>query len=172
MLEKHHLKQTLGIGLLAAISNVLISQPIFSTGFFLLPALAQAPPNLDNITIGPRFSPNPLEVRGQAGGSASMKELVGLSETPTGPCAGFASANPNHILVLTSFFDSLSLQVQASEDTALAIKGPGGVWCNDDYQGHNPGVAGQWLPGTYRIWVSAHEKNRRSGYVLRIGEGR
>lgn len=171
MPEKYCLKYLLGPGLLVAIAQILSGQTV-STPIFHQPALAQAPPNLDNITIGPRFSPNPLEVRGQAGGTSPARDLVGLSETPTGPCAGFASTSPNHTLVLTSFFSSLSLQVQASEDTALAIKGPGGVWCNDDYQGHNPGVAGQWLPGTYRIWVTAHDRNRRPGYVLRIAERR
>lgn len=137
-----------------------------------LPAHAQPVSDLNDITIGPRFSPNPIEVRSTGGGATPAKDVVGLAETPTGGCTGFTSTAPNHTLVLTSFFNSLSLQVESSEDTALAIKGPGGVWCNDDYQGKNPGVSGQWLPGTYKVWVTSYAKSRNPAYVLRITEGR
>jgi hypothetical protein len=160
--------------LLTAIAQVLICPVAFLVSFSgQSDQRVQAQPSdLENITIGPRFSPNPLEIRGVGGGSVSVKEIAGVPESPTGSCTGFTSTKPNHTLVLTSFFDSLSLQVQSAEDTALAIKGPGGVWCNDDYQGKDPGVAGQWLPGTYRIWIASYAKNRRPAYVLRINESR
>ncbi len=155
-----------------AIAPILGGSLATSTILCHLLAQAQSPSNLGNITIGPRFSPNPLQVRGNGGGNVAAKDIVGVSETPTGSCTGFANTKPNHTLVLTSFFNSLSLQVESAEDTALAIKGPGGVWCNDDYQGKNPGVSGQWLAGTYQIWVSSYERNRLPAYILRITEGR
>ncbi len=137
-----------------------------------MPATAQSPPSLDNVTIGSRFSPNPLEVRGKGGGSTPAHDLVGRSDSPTGSCTGFASTKPDLTLVLTSFFNSLSIQVQSAEDTALVIQGPGGVWCNDDFQGKNPGVSGQWLAGTYKVWVASYGKNRSPNYTLQITEKR
>jgi hypothetical protein len=134
-------------------------------------ALSQSPV-FAQVTIAPNFSPNPLELRGNSGGSVPVNDIVGRADTPNGPCTGFANTKPDHTLVLTAFFDSLSLQIQSGEDTALAIQGPGGVWCNDDNQGKNPGISGQWLAGTYRVWVSSYGKNRPAPYVLRITEKR
>jgi hypothetical protein len=150
------------IGLIGAIVSLLL----------ITQTSTQAQPANRSLTIGPHFSPNPLEVKGTANGSARLKEIVNQSDTPTGQCTGFASTQPNLTLVLTAFFDSLSLLVDSSEDTALAIKGPGGTWCNDDFQGKNPGVSGEWLPGTYKIWVSSYAKDRRPAYTIRITEAR
>lgn len=152
-----------GAGSLAIAAAVLLA---------IVPLQAQPTQNLDVVTIGPRFSPNPLDVQGVAGGDMSLKEIVNLAKTPTGECVGYTQTKPNQTIELTDFFESLSLVVQSSEDTALAIQGPGGVWCNDDYQGKNPGVSGQWLAGTYKIWVSSYAKNRAPAYVLRITEKR
>ncbi|XGV95601.1 MAG: hypothetical protein ACAF41_23015 [Leptolyngbya sp. BL-A-14] len=140
--------------------------------FAIAPLQAQSTQNLDVVTIGPRFAPNPLEVQGVAGGNTPLKEIVNLAKTPNGECVGYANAKPNQTIELTDFFESLSVVVQSTEDTALAIQGPGGVWCNDDYQGKNPGVSGQWLPGTYKIWISSYAKNRSPAYVLRLTEKR
>lgn len=123
-------------------------------------------------TLRPQFTPNPMELRGKGGGDVAVSALVGRTDTPTGECTGFANARPNHTIVLTSQFNALSLKVQSSEDTALIIKGPGGVWCNDDLDGKNPGLSGQWLPGSYAVWISSYSKNSRPAYILRIQEQR
>lgn len=138
----------------------------------LLASLVHAQPASETLTLSPRFSPNPVEVRGAGGGSTSAQSVAGRADTPTGECTGFTNTKPNHTLTLTDFFGSLSLQVQSSEDTALVIKGPGGVWCNDDFQGKNPGVSGQWLAGNYSIWVTSYAKDRTPSYLLRISESR
>lgn len=160
-----------GAGLLSwiAIAPVL---PLAAVYLAIAPAQAQSAQNLDVITLGSRFSPNPLEVKGIAGGDTPVKAIVSLTKTPTGECTGYASTKPNHTVELTDFFESLSLVVQSADDTALTIQGPGGIWCNDDYQGKNPGVTGQWLPGTYKIWVSSYAKNRTPTYTLRLTEKR
>ncbi|MBW4694302.1 MAG: hypothetical protein KME27_21365 [Lyngbya sp. HA4199-MV5] len=165
MFYTNHRGLQVGAGLV-----VLAIAPLFL--FAIAPLHAQSIQNLDIVTIGPRFSPNPLEVQGVAGGDMPLKEVVKLPKTPTGECIGYTKTQPNQTIELTDFFESLSLVVQSSEDTALAIQGPGGVWCNDDYQGKNPGVSGQWLRGTYKIWVSSYAKNRAPAYVLRITEKR
>ncbi|MGA7933951.1 MAG: hypothetical protein WCA35_10425 [Kovacikia sp.] len=132
------------------------------------PLEAQSSATVRPVTIAPHFSPDPLEIKGTVQSSIPLKEIVNQSDTPTGQCAGFADSRPNLTLVLTAFFDSLSLLVDSSEDTALAIQGPGGTWCNDDFQGKNPGVSGQWLPGTYKIWVSSYTRDHHPAYVIRL----
>jgi len=71
---------------------------------------------------------------------------------------------------LTSFFNYLAIEVQSPEDTTIVIKGPGGSWCNDEYQGKNPGLAGQWQPGTYGIWVGSYDKSKFHPYIIKISE--
>lgn len=141
-----------------------IASFVLPVGLLAAPAQAQ--------TLSPQFAPNPMELRGKGGGDVSVSALVGRTDTPTGECTGFANARPNHTIVLTSQFNGLSLKVQSGEDTALTIKGPGGVWCNDDLDGKNPGLSGQWLPGSYAIWISSYSKNSRPTYILRIQEQR
>jgi len=119
-----------------------------------------------SVNLSPQFSP--VELRGNTGGSTAVNDITGQATTPTGPCTGFANATPSHTIVLKGFTESLSILVESSEDTALAIRGPGGVWCNDDLVGKNPGVTGQWLAGKYEVWVSSYAKNRTAPYVLRI----
>lgn len=134
------------------------------------PARAQpAPsPTSENVTIAPKFSPDPLTVRGISGGSASGENVAGQAETANGPCVGFVDEKPDHTLVIEDFFNYLSLQVQSPEDTTIIVRGPGGTWCNDDSEGKNPGIAGEWLAGTYRVWVGSYDQTKNNPYILRI----
>lgn len=120
--------------------------------------------------ISPGFSPNPIVLRGTGGGTVPAASVAGAATTATGDCTGYVEGNPDQTLVLGAFFNSLSLKVQSPEDTSVVIKGPGGVWCNDDDEDKNPGITGQWLAGTYRIWVGSYAKDRRPSYTLRLRE--
>lgn len=133
---------------------------------------AQSPPMFENVTLSPKFSPDPTEVRGISGGSVSAREVAGQADTPTGGCLGFVDAQPNHTIELKAFFNYLSLQVQSPEDTTIVVKGPGGTWCNDDFQDKNAGLDGQWLAGTYQVWVGNYKKEKATPYTLRITEKR
>ena len=124
----------------------------------------------ENVTLTPAFSPDPETMRGISGGDAAASTLTGRAETATGPCTGFIDQQPDHRMVLTQYFNYLSLQVQSSDDTTLVIRGPGGTWCNDDYSGKNPGVVGQWLSGPYDIWVGSPSENAYHPYVIRLTE--
>ena len=138
---------------------------------FNAPASAQQAKSLpifENATISPNFSPDPRTIRGISGGSVPASQVAGRTETATGPCVGFVDQKPDHTLVLTSFFKNLSIQVESPADTTLVIKGPGGSWCNDDYQGKNPSIGGQWLSGSYGIWVGSYQKNDNNPYLIRI----
>jgi hypothetical protein len=122
----------------------------------------------ENVTLAPGFSPDPVILRGISGGAKAAGEVTGRASTATGPCVGFIDAQPDHKIVLTQLFSYLRLQIQSSEDTSLVIRGPGGTWCNDDYSGKNPGIAGQWLSGTYEIWVGSPKQTMYAPYVLQI----
>lgn len=134
------------------------------------PAQAQPepPPIFQSVTIGPKFSPDPLTVKGISGGSVPGKNIAGRAETANGPCVGFVDEKPDHTLVLTVFFNYLRLMVQSPQDTTIIVRGPGGSWCNDDFEGKNPGIAGQWLAGTYKVWVGSYDKTKHHPYILRI----
>ena len=130
----------------------------------------ETPTIFGDVTISPQFSPDPLKVRGMSGGSISGSQVGGRTETATGPCTGFVDETPDHTLVLTSKFDYLKLQVQSPEDTTIIIKGPGGTWCNDDFDGKNAGIVGEWLAGSYQIWVGSYVKGNYLPYTLQFTE--
>jgi hypothetical protein len=156
----------LGIKISSAIGLGLIASLLGNQ-----PAIAQNPTNIfENVTLSPNFTPDPTTLRGISGGEVPAGQVTSRSDSATGPCNGFVDAQPDHTLVLTQYFNYLSLQVQATEDTTLIIRGPGGTWCNDDYSGKNPGIAGQWLSGTYQIWIGSYQQNTYHPYVIRITE--
>lgn len=128
----------------------------------------QTPPIFGDITIKPEFSPDPVQLRGMSGGSVPGRQIAGRSQTPTGPCTGFFDPTPGHTLALTTRFNYLKLLVQSPQDTTMIVKGPGGTWCNDDFDGKNPGIMGEWLPGTYQIWVGSYQKDKYFPYILQI----
>ncbi|MEC4896264.1 MAG: hypothetical protein SAL07_25200 [Oscillatoria sp. PMC 1051.18] len=132
--------------------------------------VAQSPPIFENRTIAPTFSPDPLEIRGVSGGDVTARSIVGTAESPTGACVGYIDRQPDHVLTLTSFFKFLKVEVRSSQDTTIVVKGPGGIWCNDDGSNNNknPAIAGQWQQGAYQIWVGSYQKNAFHDYVMRI----
>jgi len=97
-------------------------------------------------------------------------KLAGRSKTETGECIGFVDRTPDHKITLKTNFKYLNLKVRSSGDTVLLIRGPGGAWCNDDTTGRNPAIAGEWLAGTYEVWVGSYEVNASFPYLLEITE--
>ena len=135
---------------------------------FNLPLQAQAPP----LNLSPKFTPDPTELSGVSGGSTAASQVSGQTDTSTGGCLGYVNSQPNHSLNLKAFFNYLKVQVLSSEDTTIVVRGPGGTWCNDDFQNRNAGLDGEWLPGTYQIWVGAYRPDQTVPYTLRITEVR
>ena len=130
-------------------------------------------PNLPifrGVTINPQFRPDPEFIYGISGGMELAREIAGRRDTKLGPCTGFVDRNPNHTLRITSPLNYLRVQVISRADTTLIISGPGGTWCNDDYEGKNAGIAGQWLAGTYSIWVGSYHKDRYAPYKIWFSE--
>lgn len=142
---------------------------LWTTGGFTQVANAQPVSQIfGDVTIQYPFSPDPLTVRGMSGGSIPGSQIAGKEETPTGPCKGFMDEAPDHTLKLLSKFDYLKLVVQSPADTTMIIKGPGGTWCNDDFDGKNPGIVGEWLPGNYQIWIGSYKQNDSLPYTIKI----
>lgn len=157
------------------LKKVIRYLPLFP--FYLLPISAFAQPVnqapiFENVRLSPQFSPDPMTIRGISGGDVPARSVSDRPETATGPCVGFVDTKPDHTIVLNSFFNYLSVQVESPEDTTLVISGPGGSWCNDDLEGKNPGIAGQWQPGTYGVWVGSYQKDKYVPYVIRLTEVR
>ena len=151
-------------------TQFLLTACLFGTSLLILPAQAQS--TAENATLSPGFSPDPKQLKGTGGGAISARDIAGRADTPTGGCSGFVAAQPEHILELKAFFKYLAVLVQSLEDTTIVVKGPGGTWCNDDYDGKNAGVSGQWLPGTYQVWVGSFKKGNALPHTLRITETR
>ncbi|MFN3362218.1 MAG: hypothetical protein ACK421_12465 [Pseudanabaenaceae cyanobacterium] len=140
-----------------------------------LPLCAQTFPSqkstvrlFENATIVP--GKTPLTLRGISGGTTETQTLSQRASTETGECIGFIDSDPDHTLTLTAQFNYLRLSVQSPGDTVLLVKGPGGTWCNDDSTDRNPRIEGQWLPGTYQIWVGSYTKDTSYPYLLEISE--
>jgi hypothetical protein len=142
---------------------------LWTTGGFNQVANAQPASQIfGDVTIQHPFSPDPLTVRGMSGGSIPGSQIAGTETTPTGPCKGFMDEAPDHTLKLVSKFEYLKLVVNSPADTTMIIKGPGGTWCNDDFDDKNPGVVGEWLRGTYQIWIGSYKENDSLPYTLKI----
>jgi len=124
----------------------------------------------ENISIKPKFQPNPQSLRGISGGTEEMQKYSGKAQTETGACIGFIDAAPDHKVTMRTEFKNLQLKVLSSGDTTLLVRGPGGSWCSDDVVDRNPSVGGQWLAGTYEIWVGSYEANTSYPYLLQISE--
>jgi hypothetical protein len=124
------------------------------------------------ITLAAGFTPNPTVLAGNGGGDRPAREVVNTQRTPTGPCLGYVSTQPHEEVTLRDRFSNLEMRVESNLDTTLIIKGPGGVWCNDDSQGKNPAITGEWLPGDYQVWVGAYRAQDAPVYELVIRDRR
>ncbi len=152
------------------ISCLILSCAGVSTIHLTAYAEPSPPPIFGDMTIGNQFSPDPLIVRGMSGGAIPGEQIAGRADTPTGPCTGFFDEKPDHKLNLTNKFDYLQLKVESVQDTVLLIKGPGGSWCNDDFDGKNPGIVGEWLQGSYQIWIGSYKKDTYFPYTITVTE--
>ena len=124
----------------------------------------------EDIAIAPNFAPKVLELRGISGGGVETQTKSKRKVTETGECIGFVDAVPDHKITLTKAFRFLKLQVKSSGDTILLVRGPGGSWCSDDVSDRNPEISGDWLEGTYEVWVGSYEENASFPYLLQVTE--
>ena len=110
----------------------------------------------------------PLTIVGTNNGRIKLVEIAGTENTATGYCNGYVDTQPNHLLKLESFFESLRLEVQSPVDTTLMVQGSSGIWCNDDSGSANPMIEGQWQEGLYKVWVGSYQPNTNNSYQIQI----
>lgn len=74
----------------------------------------------------------------------------------SGDCTGFIAHEPTAEIRFDGDAPA-RIHVVAEVDTILAIDGPDGVLCNDNFDGYNPSLARSWKSGQYRIYVGSAE---------------
>jgi hypothetical protein len=153
---RHPLAALSGLALLASLS----------------PVLAQTA-NSESITLA-AYPPATASVSGNIVGSFSLAHIASNDQRGN-LCAGFADANPDHILTLQSDFPTLSITVDSGEDTTLLVQGPNdnSIRCGQDISRSDLDAQvtdSNWQAGTYRIWVGAHEQGQRFSYSLTVQE--
>lgn len=130
-----------------------------------LPVLGQP------ISLGRNFRPDPLQVKGRAGGEVGLASLAGSASG----CRGYGQGAPNHVMDVTDslpVLDIVAFTRDVNQDLTMLIKGPGGsLWCGDDeYRNRSPRVSARLPKGTYQIWIGTGETGRFTPYTLSISE--
>jgi hypothetical protein len=104
---------------------------------------------------------------GTSGGIVGMPGGQVDASTYGPTCRGWIAAAPDHTMVLSAPMNiSINVTATPMADTAMVISGPGGVQCNDDFNGLNPGLSGLLAAGTYSIWVASYAMNTNHPYTI------
>lgn len=83
-------------------------------------------------------------------------------------CVGYLGAAPDlELEVVTP--GRYAIRTISAADTTLVVDGPGGPFCNDDYEGFDARVEADLEPGTYRVWVGTFVEGDPSDVSLRYG---
>jgi len=122
-----------------------------------------------SLALTPGFWPDPQTLNGTAEGAFDARQL---GTTPQGPCVGYLSETPNHILTINQPFSYLRIHAESTGDTTLAVNGPDGWMCNDDQVGLQPVVEGGFRQGTYRVWVGTATPGASENYQLQVSQRR
>lgn len=71
-------------------------------------------------------------------------------------CVGFISAEPTSEF---SVIDDVPIRIHvtADDDMVLVLKSADEVFCNDDFDGHQPSLAERWKKGDYSVYVGTKE---------------
>lgn len=51
----------------------------------------------------------------------------------------------------------------------MVIEGPQGTWCNNDFEGLNPGIKDAFPAGTYQVFIGTYSPDMAQ-YTLRVTE--
>ncbi|OKH18207.1 hypothetical protein NIES208_06700 [[Limnothrix rosea] IAM M-220] len=144
---------------------------VLGLGVAIAPAAAQRAPKqsvFESVTLRSGFRPDPYILRGVSGGDMAARERLGVRQSPTGACLGFIDQRADHRIKLATHFNYLKLAVESDGDTVLAVRGPGGTWCNDDSSDQDPVIAGEWKAGEYDVWVGSRQESRFYPYSLQL----
>ena len=109
--------------------------------------------------LTPGFSPDPMILRGSAGGPTD-------ASTQNPMCRGFVGLLPSHTLQLASPMP-LRILAHSDADTTLVVRlADGSYLCNDDTDGHDPVVEGSFPAGDHDVFVGTYSSGSSAPYAL------
>jgi len=136
------------------------SQPVATSSAAAMPTQS----NFGTVSLRPGFVPDPHVVSGRSGGADRAQ-----SRNPS--CRGWIARNPDHLFQATGNFGNLRVIAQSDSDTTLVVQRPDGAYmCNDDSEGRNPIVGGNFPAGTYAVWVGSYREGEVAPYRLGFTE--
>lgn len=121
--------------------------------------------NFGTIALNPGFVPDPHIASGTSGGSIQAQTL-------NSACRGWVSQTPDHIFNAGGQFGNLRFIVNGgANDLTLVVQKPDGTYtCNDDAEGRNPIVQGNFAAGPHKIWIGSYNQGVNAPYNLGISE--
>lgn len=122
-------------------------------------ALAQdwrQPPAFGAVTINAGFTPDPYVHNVTAGGTLQAEQVLG------GSCFGTMANAPDLRIYYNAGGYNLTIYARSAADTTLIVNTPDGNWyCNDDWDGTNPGMTFTGpQSGQYDIWLGSYGGGR------------
>lgn len=125
----------------------------------------EAEPTFEHYTLAAGFGPNPIELELIAGGTDTVPSSIGSS------CYGNIYGAAPDVTVEYSGVGALHFSATSDSDLTLVIRSPDDVWyCNDDYEGLNPGLSIESAAaGRYAVWVGTYGDDEPDA-VLQISE--
>ena len=58
------------------------------------------------------------------------------------------------------------ISVRADGDTTLVVDGPGGPFCNDDFDDFDPAIHELFEPGRYEVYVGSYNPRLRHNFRI------
>ncbi len=135
------------------------------------PAIAQTA-NFSTLKLLPGFNAAKGMANGYTGGSYSLSAMRNRDQDKNA-CVGFATPDPDHIMILEKDFEHLKILVNTGgADTTLLIQGSDETTfrCGDD-TGKSKDASvddSKWQSGTYRIWVGTFNRSTKLSYTLKV----
>jgi hypothetical protein len=118
------------------------------------PNFAQA----QQVSISPKFQPDPLTLTGKSGGDKKSD-------------CGYIPSEPSQVIQVTESLPYLRLTVESGGKPTLLIDGPGGRFCvlADNYSGGKPQISGFWQEGKYSLYIGDLSQSQYN-YTLSISQ--
>ena len=85
-------------------------------------------------------------------------------------CAGNVPAEPQHTFRVNGTAEA-RVVARGAADLVMVITGPGGPYCNDDFEGLNPGFQRTFTEGDYQVYVGTWSSSQQTddSYTLAFG---
>ena len=142
---------------------------VLSLALISVPAIAESA-NFGEFTLG--SSPQNKSIMAVTGRTDGSYDLSSIAKTDKAgnPCIGYASVNPDHVMILEENVSQLKLEVDSNgQDTTLVISGPDNFIHCDFGTNDTPDAAIKDLnlpSGKYKIWVGSIEPEQNWDYRL------